>query len=134
MTDSKPKSDLNIQLDSIVKTKQLLSREYIEEKWVGVYIIKRFLTFISNDIYLLKNVSSYVNNLDCSNISGNWEEYLFLFYTIPKFEKANFYYISKNPEKTKDDLKKISFVAELLEISKKESKYLIDNKYIDIEL
>ncbi len=124
------------QLDSLVKTKKTLSRGYIEEYWVGSYIIKRFITFTSNDISVLKDLIPYINNLECSNIGDNWGEYLFLFHTLPKIKNANFYYIKKNNkknEKVTDD-KKINLIAESLEISKKESKYLIDNKIIDIEL
>lgn len=123
------------QLDSLVKTKKHLSREYIEENWVGSYIIKRFITFTSNDISFLNNLLPYINNLDCSNISGNWGEYLFLLHTLPRIKNANFYYIKKSDKNKKDgDDKKIEFISESLEISKKESKYLIDNKYIDIKL
>jgi len=124
------------QLNSLVKTKKTLSRVYIEECWVGSYIIKRFITFTSNDILVLKDLIPYINNLECSNIGDNWGEYLFLFHTLPKIKNANFYYIKKNNnknEKVTDD-KKINLIAESLEISKKESKYLIDNKIIDIEL
>ncbi len=123
------------QLDSLVKTKKRLSREYIEEYWVGSYIIKRFVTFISNDINFLKDITPYINDLDCSNIGDKWGEYLFLLHTLPKIKNANFYYIKKHNKNNKiKDGKKIDIIAELLEISKKDSKYLIDNKIIDIKL
>ena len=122
------------QLNSLVKTKCLLPKDYIEEHWVGSYIIKRFITFSSNDIFLLKDLLNYINNLNDSNIQGNWEQYMFLYHTLPKNASAKFSYIKKNSEKSQSENKKVNFIAELLEISKKESKYLLDNNCIDVKL
>jgi hypothetical protein len=134
MNKKKPDDHLFIQLKSLVKNKKLLTKEYIEENWVGSYIIKRFITFTSSDIHLLKDLIPYINNLDDSNIQGNWEQYVFLYYTLPQYKNVRFSYIKKPSKKTKEDDKVISFVAETLEISKKEAKYLIDNNHIDVKL
>ena len=121
------------QLDSIIKDKKILPREYIEENWVGAYIVKRFLSFVSCETALLKDLIPYINGLDHSNITGSWEEYLYLFYSIPKIDNARYYYIKKIKENNKKDEKKIDFAAEALEISKREAKYLIDNNYLDLK-
>ena len=136
MGEKEPPSDLNIQLDSLIKTKEKLSREYIEEKWVGGFIIKRFLSFCSNDINVLKNLIPYINNIKISDIQDKWDQYLYLFYTLPQIPNAQFYYIGKGkkPKENKDLEEKINLFADALEISKKETKYLIDNNYIDQKL
>lgn len=131
-----PPSDLNIQLDSLIKTKKKLSREYIEEKWVGGFIVKRFLSFCSSDISVLRQIIPYINNIKISDISDKWDQYLYLYHTLPHIPNATFYYVSKTKgkkEKTGQE-EKIDFFAETLEISKRETKYLIDNKYIDLKL
>lgn len=131
-----PPSDLDIQLDSLIKTKKKLPREYIEEKWVGGFIVKRFLSFCSNDIKVLRELIPYINTIKISDISDKWNQYLYMYYTLPYIPNATFYYVSKTKgkkEKTGQE-EKIDFFAETLEISKRESKYLIENKYIDIKL
>lgn len=138
MGEKEPPSDLNIQLDSLIKTKEKLSREYIEDKWVGGFIIKRFITFCSWDINVLKNLVPYINNIKISDIEDNWDQYLYLFYTLPHLPNAEFYYVGKGkgkkPKENKELEEKINLFADILEISKRESKYLLENKYIDVKL
>lgn len=136
MAYQRDKSDLDIQLESLIKTKKLLSRDYIQDKWVGGFIIKRFLSFTSGDIEVLKQLTSYIGCLNTFQFTDKWDEYLFLFHTFPHIPKARFFYISKKKEKvskkSEDNDKKINFLSETLEMSKKEVKYLLENKYIDI--
>lgn len=136
MCEKEPPSDLNIQLDSLIKTKEKLSRDYIEDKWVGGFIIKRFITFCSWDINVLKNIVPYINDIKISDIEEKWDQYQYLFYTLPHIPNAKFYYVGKGKKPKEDNEleEKINLFAETLEISKKESKYLLDNNYIDIKL
>lgn len=127
-----PKSDLFIQLESIVKNKKLLERDYIEHRWVGKFIILRFLSFLNlDDNYELME---FINSMNVDMKMENYDEYLFLFKIIPQIKRAQFNYI-KPPKKTlkKEDEEKINKLCQALELSKKETKYLIDNNYINLK-
>lgn len=127
-----PKSDLFIQIDSIVKNKKLLDRDYIEHKWVGKYIILRFLSFLEiDDNYELME---FINSMNVDMKLDKYDEYLFMFKLVPQFRGAKFNYIKASKEKLqKQDEEKINNLAQTLELSKKETKYLIENKYINLK-
>ena len=129
---AQPKSDLFIQIDSIVKNKKLLDRDYIEHKWVGKYIVLRFLSFLEiDDNYELME---FINSMNVDMKLDKYDEYLFLFKLVPQFRGASFNYLkSKKVELKKQDEEKINNLAQTLELSKKETKYLIENKYINLK-
>jgi len=131
----KPESDLTIQLNSLIKTKNILSREYIEEKWVGGFIIRRFISFSDLREDILIQILPYLDNIKLSPFGDKWEEYLYLYHILPKLDGVRFKYISK--PKTKIDNKKqekIDILMEALELQEKDIKYLIENNLIEIEL
>lgn len=130
----KPPSDIEIQMDSLVVSKKLLTKEYIEQKWISGFMVKRFISFCSNDINLLKHLIPFLDKIKVGVFDSKWEEYIYMYNILPKIPKAKFYYVSKKSvKKNKDevDSKKVKELANMLEISQKECKYFIENNFID---
>jgi hypothetical protein len=123
------------QLNSILKKKPL-DREYIEEHWVGKYILLRFISSIEADLNIRCQILNLINKLNGVNFSDDkYEEYLYLYNALPKIPNFKTNYIkkqTKDKKESKDD-KKIESLSKLLELSKKETKYLVDNNYITIK-
>lgn len=128
-------SDLFKQLDSILLKKELLSQDYIEEYYIGNYMILRWISFIKGYDKLILN---YINNLNYQCFQTKYDNYKFLFYTIPKFKnKQNYNYIKKQKNKSQNVKeakiqKGIKYYSELLDIEEKDIKYFIDNDYLNI--
>lgn len=123
------------QLNSILKKKPL-EREYIEEYWVGKYILLRFISSIEMGIGLRCQILKLINKLNNINFTDDkYEEYLYLYNALPKIPNFKTNYIKKIPKDNKESKthNKIESLSKILELSKKETKYLIDNNYINIK-
>ena len=125
------------QLNSICKKDKLLTREYIEEYYVGGYLIIKWIGFTVDRYSDSNYVLSFLNNLSINIFNDKYEEYLYLYNTIPTIKYVNFNYISKKKIKNNTDITKdekvIDILCEMWENNREEIKYLIENKYIDIE-
>jgi len=127
-------SSIFVILNSICNTKNILSKDYIEENYTGSYILLRFISFIKTDENTNKNILLFLNKLNKKFIGDKYDEYLYLLNVFPKIGKIKTSYIKT--ESIKPNLllnKKIKYFAQLLEISEKECKYLVDEGYLNVE-
>jgi len=131
-------SDLFKILDSICVTKKRLPPEFIEDNWVGGYMITRWISFLNIGDEQKGVLLSYLNTLSTDMFVDKYDQYLYYLYSIPQTKYTRYKYISKGAKKKplKRDLdyeKVLKFLAESLEISKREAKYYIDEEYINFD-
>jgi IS1 family transposase len=132
------------QLYSICN-KTLLSRDEIEEIYIGNFMVIRWLSFLVGDQKTKRALTQYLNNINKGYVfTDKYDAYLYLFHTIPKIPKPKFDYISKKKieekygkdEETKLQKEKkqkvTTFLAQSLEISEREIKYLIEKEYVNV--
>lgn len=131
-------NDLFTQLNSICY-KNKLSKSYIDNNYVGNYILIKWLGFIDAPENVSYALHKLINELNVYVFSDNYRQYQFLYHTFPKIGRVKFDYIKKSKKKMttrqarefKKDEECIKFLAEGLEISEREAKYILDNGYID---
>jgi hypothetical protein len=137
-------SKLFEQLHSICN-KRPLDQEYIEQEYIGNYMVVRWLSFLVTDKETKRTLLKYLGELNTYTFADKYDSYLYLFNTIPPIPIPKFSYLSKkkieekygkSDEATKVQKQKIDkialFLSESLEISSRESKYLIEQGYINI--
>tara|TARA_R110000765_G_scaffold7963_4_gene25997 strand:- start:16486 stop:16923 length:438 start_codon:yes stop_codon:yes gene_type:complete len=137
-------SKLFEQLHSICN-KRPLDQEYIEQEYIGNYMVVRWLSFLVTDKETKRTLLKYLGELNTYTFADKYDSYLYLFNTIPHHPYPSFDYLSKkkieekygkSDEATKVQKQKIDkialFLSESLEISARESKYLIEQGYINI--
>jgi hypothetical protein len=137
-------SKLFEQLHSICN-KRPLDQEYIEQEYIGNYMVVRWLSFLVTDKETKRTLLKYLGELNTYTFADKYDSYLYLFNTIPPIPSPKFSYLSKkkieekygkSDEATKVQKQKIDkialFLSESLEISSRESKYLIEQGYINI--
>lgn len=109
-------------IDSILYKKPLNKADIEYSSSYNIYLINRWLSMYSSD--LCNIVNSTINRYG-SNISKK-EHYEFLYNLISKSSKKKINYIKKTKQNLKEDLDYINEIADMLEISHREAKELID--------
>jgi len=127
-------SDLFKQLSSITEKKPL-SKDYIEAKYIGNYMVIRWLSFITCGDEYSKKIIPFLNKLNKYNFRDKYSAYLYLYHTFPNLGKVNYSYIKKVKLKSDTALytESLEFLADALELSVRETKYLVNEGYIDID-
>lgn len=121
-------------LNSICK-KNLLTQEDIAENFKSYFLVLKFLSFLEiSDPDLKTQVMVYLNNLNHVGFDNDYDSYLYLFHTFPQIDYPRFSYVKREKQKKdKDNDEQLTFLAETLELSKRECKYFIDNNYINLK-
>lgn len=120
-----------------LKTKKY-DRDFIEEHYIGSFMIRRWLSFIAPEKY----IRPYFQLLSMVNedlFNDKYTDYLYLYNIFPKVEKLNFRgaYIKKKIKKHNKKEKQIiditNYLASSLDISKLDAKLIMDNPKFDLD-
>jgi hypothetical protein len=109
-------------IDSILYKKPLRKTDIDYSSNYNIYLINRWLSMYSPD--LCNIVNSTVNTF--GKYLSKQEHYNLLYNLIGKCSKKKINYIKKAKQNSKDDLESINEIADMLEISPREAKELID--------
>lgn len=109
-------------IDSILYKKSLKDSNVEFSPQYNSYLINRWLSMYSIDMANIINSTSNVYG----SILSKEEHYKMLYNLIGKCLKKKISYIKKNKQKEDDNFEDLTEISEILELSKREVKELID--------
>lgn len=121
-------------LDNILFTKIHDLGDDIESNMVGDFVFSQWVTGYSPEISEIVNET--INRYSSLFVRDKKKLYDFYFNIIPKLKRKKIRYFKREREKKEiisENVKKIEFLAENMEMSVRELEYLIKNEYIDIK-
>lgn len=120
--------DIKKQVLNILNKEKKFDQFYIENEYIGNYMMVRWLSFIIRGGDYVAPLVVFLSNYVHIPLSTKWEEYIYMYNFVPQIpgKRINFEYIKKPPVSKDKDEKFINEVVNILEISKKDAKYIIE--------